>query len=164
MRTVPAALLPAAACLWVVILVLVPFALARGVFPLGTAATYQAASILCHQKFERSFTVAKMQMPVCARCFGLYLAGGVGALAAFGFARRRPAPGVHAVRIALAVTALPVLLSVGLEWSAVMEGSNVSRFASALPLGLSAGWLLQRTVIGPVTRTERPDALSFRRT
>jgi len=150
MRRLPAAILPAAACVWTLVLVLAPLALARGVFPIGTVATYQSASILCHQKTERSFTVGKMQMPVCARCFGLYLAGGAGALMAFVFSRRRPAPSVHVVRMVLSAAAMPMLLSIGLEWLGVIEGSNVSRFASALPLGFSAGWLLQRTVIGSV--------------
>jgi uncharacterized membrane protein len=164
MRRLPAAILPAAACLWILVLVIAPLALARGAFPIGTVATYQSASILCHQKTERSFTVAKMQMPVCARCFGLYLAGGAGTLAAFVFSRRRPAPNVHVVRMVLAAAALPMLLSIGLEWLGVIQGSNVSRFASALALGFSAGWLLQHMVIDPVTGVERPDALSFRRT
>jgi uncharacterized membrane protein len=142
-----AAILPAAACVWILVLVVAPIALSRGVAPLGTVAMYRSASIVCHQKTERSFTVAKMQMPVCARCFGLYLAGGAGAFAAFVFGRRRPSPNVHAVRMVLAAAAVPLLVSVGLEWFGVIQGSNVSRFASALPLGLSAGWWLQRTVL-----------------
>ena len=37
-----------------------------------------------------------------------------------------------------------MILSVGLEWAGAIDGSNIGRFASALPLGAAAGWLLQR--------------------
>jgi len=159
MRTLPVAALPAAASLWLLLLVLAPVALSRGVAPLGTLAVYGSGSILCHQQPERSFEVAGVQMPVCGRCFGLYLAGAAGALAAFASGRRRRTAGVQAVRIALAVAAAPILLSVGLEWTGVVAGSNASRFASALPLGAAGGWLLQQTI---AAAGDRPDALSFR--
>lgn len=164
MRTLPAGVLPAAAWVWVLLLLTAPIALSRGAVPLGTIAIYTGASILCHQKPERSFTVAKAQMPVCGRCFGLYLAGAMGALAALGLRRRRGAPSVTVVRLALAVAAVPMLLSVGLEWVGAIQGSNESRFLSALPLGLLAGWLLERTIEGDASLGDGLDALSFRRT
>jgi uncharacterized membrane protein len=163
MRTLHAGVLPAAAWLWVLLLLTAPIALSRGALPVGTLATYKGASILCHQKAERSFTVANAQMPVCARCFGLYLAGAVGALAAF-VSRGRGVPGARAVRLMLAVAAVPMLLSVGLEWVGAIHGSNESRFISALPLGLVAGWLLERTIEGDASMSGGLDALSFRRT
>ena len=163
MRTLPAGVLPAAAWFWVLLLLTAPIALSRGALPVGTLATYKAASILCHQKAERSFAVANAQMPVCARCFGLYLAGAVGALAAF-VSRRRGATGGRAVRLMLAVAAVPMLLSVGLEWVGAIQGSNESRFISALPLGLVAGWLLERTIEGDAAMSGGLDAISFRRT
>ena len=146
------------------LLVLAPVALARGVMPLGTLATYQAASLLCHQNSERSFHVGTAQMPVCARCFGLYLAGAAGALGAFAFSRRRAAPGGRPVRTVFAAAAVPMALSVGLEMAGVIDGSNASRFASALPLGLAAGWILQRTIAAAVAGTAAVREVSFRRT
>ena len=41
-----------------------------------------AAGRVCHQRPERSFHVAGVQLPVCARCTGLYVSGAAGALAA----------------------------------------------------------------------------------
>ena len=156
-----AAGLPAAACLWILVLSLAPLALSRGTLPVGTLAVYRATSILCHQKSERSFSLARMQMPVCARCFGLYLAGAAGAVAACILARRRRSPSTFVVRLALLTASVPLLLSVGLEWLGVAGGSNISRFASALPLGMAAGWLLQLTVAGTAPRPGWQDAISF---
>lgn len=160
MRSLSAAL-PAAAGLWLLLLVLAPVAASRGAVPLGTFATYGAGSILCHQQTERSFKLAGVQMPVCGRCFGLYVAGAAGALAALVFGRRRGGPRVGAARLALAVAAAPLLLSVGLEWVGLIDGSNVSRFASGLPLGFVGGWLFQRMLAAPAAG-DRVDALSFR--
>ena len=70
-------------------------------------------------------------MPVCARCFGLYIAGTTGLLlAAAGVAGRWS---VVANRALLAVAALPVAITVALEWgesaflvpaSALVPGEN----------------------------------------
>lgn len=149
----PTAALPAGACLWLTFLVAAPLALSQGSRPVATLAMYRSASLLCHQKAERSFAVADAQMPVCARCLGLYAAGALGALAHL-VARRpqRSAPPTVRVRVVLAAAALPMLLSVGLEWMGAIEGSNISRFLSALPLGVAAGWLLQQLVASDEAR------------
>ena len=47
---------------------------------LGTAAAYQVGGILCHQRADRSFHTDAVQWPVCARCAGLYMSAGLGAL------------------------------------------------------------------------------------
>jgi uncharacterized membrane protein len=85
-------------------------------------------------------------MPVCGRCFGLYGAGAVGALAALLIGRRSP-PDPLARVIVLGVAALPIGLSVGLEILGLVEGSNAIRFASALPLGVVAGWLMEQVLL-----------------
>lgn len=146
MRTAQIAALPLAACLWLGLLLAAPLALSRGALPVATMTLYRSASVLCHQKTERSFAVAKSQMPVCARCLGLYAAGTLGVLAHLGMRRTRLAPPAAQARAVLAAAALPVLLSVGLEWLGVFQGSNATRFVSGLPLGVAAGWLLQQLV------------------
>lgn len=37
-------------------------------------------SMQCHREPERSLLIASKQLPVCARCFGIYLGLGLGAL------------------------------------------------------------------------------------
>ena len=143
----PASLLPVAGVLWLMILTTAPLALHNETTALPAVAVYRASSLLCHQRADRSFRIANVQMPVCGRCFGLYASGAIGALAAWVLGRRRSAPGTLTVRIVLIAAALPMLLSVGLEWTGFIRGSNVSRFLSALPLGAAAGWLLQQVAV-----------------
>jgi uncharacterized membrane protein len=144
MRPLPFWLLPLGALLWLGALMLAPLGLHRTAGALPALATYQASSLLCHQRPERSFRIADVQMPVCGRCFGLYASGAIGALGAWILRTRRAAPAASTTKVVLAAAAIPIALSVGLEWLGVIEGSNVSRFLSAFPLGAAAGWLLQR--------------------
>jgi uncharacterized membrane protein len=166
MRTLPAAGLPAGAVLWLVALLLAPLAVGRpsiggSIERSMAAALYQSASLLCHQKAERSFYLAGAPMPVCARCLGLYAAGAVGAIAAFA-ARGRTSVSPAAGRAAIAAASAPILLSVGLEWLGAISGSNAARLASAVPLGLAAGWLVEHTVLEEAGRVaDRPEAVKF---
>ena len=77
---------------WLLLVLLTPAALARDVggraVTLASAGTYLLGGLVCHQRPERSFHPDGVQMPVCARCAGLYLGAGLGVLAAVGFRRR----------------------------------------------------------------------------
>ena len=145
MRPFPAFFLPIAGALWLMILATAPLALHNEATALPAVAVYRASSMLCHQRAERSFRIANIQMPVCGRCFGLYLSGAIGAFGAWAL-RRRAAPSGLAVRLVLMAAAAPILISVGLEWTGFIRGSNISRCLSALPLGAAVGWLLQQVV------------------
>ncbi|HYE84960.1 MAG TPA: DUF2085 domain-containing protein, partial [Vicinamibacterales bacterium] len=46
-----------------------------------TAFAYAVGGVICHQQPERSFFWDGQQLPVCARCAGLYLSGMGGAIA-----------------------------------------------------------------------------------
>jgi hypothetical protein len=118
-----------------------PVALAHG-YTLLPAVVYEAAGLICHQRPDRSFHLAGIQLPVCARCFGLYLSGAIGALAAC--AAGLSAPGRVLTRrppAALALAAMPTALTVALEWASLLQPGNAGRALAALPLGLLAGWL-----------------------
>ena len=77
---------------WLALIVLAPAALARDAggraVTLVSAGAYLMGGVVCHQLPDRSFHPGGVQMPVCARCFGLYLGAGLGVLAAAGFRRR----------------------------------------------------------------------------
>lgn len=107
------------------------------------AFVYAAGSVICHQLPERSFSLDGRQLPVCARCTGLYLAGAAGALgwcvwkAGRGWRRFSLPP-----RVALAIViaaALPTALSYFTGIAGIWDGSNLTRALLAVPLGLSAG-------------------------
>ncbi|HJR59156.1 MAG TPA: DUF2085 domain-containing protein [Vicinamibacterales bacterium] len=126
-----------AAVAWTVILVAAPAALARPSLAAPAASIYAASSRICHQRPERSFHAGGRQLPVCARCFGLYLSGAFGAVLAWG-SRRRPGP--HA-RMVLASAAVPTALTWTAEVAGLASFSNLARALAALPLGIAAGWL-----------------------
>jgi uncharacterized membrane protein len=130
--------LTTAAVLWTAVVFTAPHGLA-GV-PAVSAIVYASASLVCHQRPDRSFHAAGNPLPVCARCSGLYLSAALGALAAwFGLARMPPR-----VKALLVAAAIPTLLTVAGEWAGVASPSNVLRAAAALPLGAASGWILIR--------------------
>ena len=103
---------------------------------------FAIGSLICHQIPERSFFWDGHQLPVCARCTGLYASAAVGLAAWFvlKLARRRPMP----MRSDLAVRAI-VLAAVptALSWTSgvlgLWDGTNLTRALLAIPLGASAG-------------------------
>jgi uncharacterized membrane protein len=104
---------------------------------------FAAGSLICHQRPERSFFIDGHQLPVCARCTGLYLSGALGLLAWLGLkiARRWRPIAIdprQAVRL-LAIAALPTAVSLASGAIAVWDGANITRALLAVPLGGIAG-------------------------
>jgi uncharacterized membrane protein len=107
---------------------------------------FEVGARICHQRPERSFHIAGVQMPVCARCLGLYVSGALGAAIAWvGRAQKTPALLDNRIRLMLALAALPTALSVAVEWIGLAHPSNVLRALLALSLGGSAGWAFVRS-------------------
>jgi len=75
----------AASIVWAVLLVAVPFAASQPHVSAMTAAliagVYAVGSLVCHQLPERSYHLWTAQMPVCARCAGIYFGAVLGAIA-----------------------------------------------------------------------------------
>jgi uncharacterized membrane protein len=107
------------------------------------AFVYAAGSVICHQLAERSFFLDGRQLPVCARCTGLYLSGAAGFL---GWCiwktarrwRRFVVPPRAAVAIVI-IAAVPTALSYATGVIGVWDGSNITRALRAVPLGASTG-------------------------
>ena len=103
------------------------------------AVVYGIGSFICHQIPERSFHLAGFQLPVCARCLGIYVGGSAGA----GFVWVRaisvqpfvPLTPVVLRRIAVAA-AIPTLMTVALEVAGFWYPSNVTRAVAGFPLGV----------------------------
>lgn len=125
------------AVVWLLLVLLAPLLLGYETLAGVAPYLYAAGSRICHQLSERSFALAGVQLPVCARCFGLYLSGGIGAALAW-FAAPRPMP---SARIALAAAAIPTGVTWALEAAGLSGFSNSSRAVAALPLGGAAGWV-----------------------
>ena len=110
---------------------------------LFVAFAYAVGSVICHQLPERSFFVDGRQLPVCARCTGLYLSGAAGFLGwlAMKLARGWPRIAVSA-RAALTIVlgaGIPTAISYVSGLAGVWDGSNAARAVLAVPLGAAAG-------------------------
>jgi len=102
------------------------------------AVVYGVGSLVCHQIPERSFHFAGFQLPVCARCLGIYLGAfaGAGAMWMRALAQSRVAIASATARRLALVTAIPTLLTLALEMAGIWSPSNVTRAVAGVPLGV----------------------------
>jgi uncharacterized membrane protein len=130
-----AAVLPAAACA-----AALPHQ--RSLLRLFTLAVYGFGSAICHQRPDRSFHLLAVQLPVCARCTGLYAGAAIAALSYVWLSGRfgagaRPAEARRymTARLLLAAAALPMAASIVYEWTTGDVPSNAVRAVTGLVLG-----------------------------
>jgi uncharacterized membrane protein len=139
----------AAALAWAAALIAAP------VLPVPIAGTlYAFCSLICHQLPARSFHVAGAQLPVCARCFGIYAGAAAALVAALPLVRsRQPSPGPSAAmfsardpRHLIVAGAVPTAVTVILESAGIWSTSNVVRAATGALLGAALAWTLAQAV------------------
>jgi hypothetical protein len=146
---------------WAVVLPLATFAATRpasdGLQP-GFAfalVIYRIGSIVCHQRPERSFQLFAGQMPVCARCTGIYVGAALMALVA---PLRRPRvartdlgdrlTGSGSLAAAteakwlLLISVLPMAATLVYEWSTGTTPAHWIRAASGLLVGATVSWIV----------------------
>ena len=122
---------------------------------LRTAAlVYVLGSTVCHQLPARSFHAWGVQVPVCARCVGLYASAPFGAALALvwgaGMSQRIRflMTGATRLRAVLVVVALPTLVTWVGEWAGLIEVPGWIRMAAAAPLGVAVSWIAGLTFRG----------------
>ena len=124
--------LAAVVLLWAASLLLAAFAASghAGALAYGFAATiYAIGSQVCHQRPERSFHLWAVQLPVCARCTGIYFGA-----AAAAFARPRPIARPLALLLASSAPAAATLVY---EWTTGAAPANWIRALTGLLIGAS---------------------------
>ena len=135
----------ACAVLWLSTILLTPWI--SGFAEWASAGAYLVGSLICHQRPERSFHLAGAQLPVCARCTGLYLGAALGLVAWVAMAQRRSSTWPRASAITtLAVSGAPTAFTVATAWLGLLDPPNIWRAALAIPLGVVAG-----RVVGAMT-------------
>lgn len=113
---------------------------------------YAAGSFICHQLPERSFHFQSAQLPVCARCLGLYCGGAFGSvIGASAVVRQRISGGQPLLAQArrwrwTVAAAIPTLVTFVLEWGFGWPVSNTVRAAAALPLGVAVAFVVVSAV------------------
>ena len=104
---------------------------------------YAIGSDVCHQRPERSFHLLGVQLPVCARCTGIYAGAALASIVAMAFtpyAGRIFSP--RSARTALIVSALPTMVTLAYEWTTGDTPGNWARAASGVPLGACVAWIV----------------------
>ena len=140
---------------WMLMLVLVPFLLAHETggraVRAASAGTYLVGSLICHQRPDRSFRPWGVQMPVCARCAGLYLGAAVGTLLV-GVRRPTGRGTARTVSRVLRMMVLAAAVPTGATWLGEAVGLVVFaegvRAAAAVPLGAAVTWVVSLVIRG----------------
>jgi uncharacterized membrane protein len=134
--------LVAAAWLWSGSIVGAAYAVSRPDDPIRYTlglAVYGIGGVVCHQQADRSFHLWAAQLPVCARCTGVYAGAALATLWRFPWPDRwRPAA-------ALAAGAVPTAATILYEW---MGGpaSNSVRAAAGAVLGCGVALIVLDSV------------------
>jgi uncharacterized membrane protein len=106
--------------------------------------TYLVGSLLCHQRLERSFFLWGSQMPVCARCTGIYFGAALSALVAL--AGRHVRADDASARMLLMVSVIPTAGTLIYEWTTGHMPANWIRAAAGVPIGVVVAWIVLRLV------------------
>ena len=146
MTTIRVALV-AATVTWAGLLVVTPLLASRPhASPIASAlilAVYGVGSLVCHQLPERSYHLWTAQMPVCARCAGIYfgaVAGAIAGLCRTGIVGARAR--LLGPRVILALAATPTLVTLVYEWTTGDMPPHAIRAAAGVPIGGVVAWLL----------------------
>jgi hypothetical protein len=142
----------AASVAWAALLVAVPFLASRahasGPASLVIVAVYVIGGFICHQLPARSYQLWSAQMPVCARCAGIYFGAVIGAVAA-AIRRGRPwsAPGrsklhPYDARVVLAAAAAPTIATLVYEWTTGVMPAHGVRAAAGAAIGAAVAWVV----------------------
>jgi uncharacterized membrane protein len=133
-------LFSAPAVLWAAAIPVAAFAAGPAVpvgIQMGAALPYAIGAIVCHQQPARSFALWSHQLPVCARCTGLYVGAAMVALVA-----AVNAPRVARPRTVLFMAALPTIATLAYEWSTGIMPSNLLRAITGVVLGAAVAWVI----------------------
>lgn len=135
-----------AALAWLTLLVLAPLAT-----PSLAAVVYTVGGVICHQIPERSFHLGGVQLPVCARCLGIYAGAAaaasvhvIGGFVASSASWRMLSP--RTARRLFLLTAAPTLVTFTLDWAGVWHTSNVVRLIAGLLVGAGGALVVMSAV------------------
>jgi uncharacterized membrane protein len=116
----------------------------------AAAVVYALASFICHQRPERSFRFWGVQVPVCARCEGLYLAAPIG-IAGLIAVRHRYSRAIQSRstwrRVVVAASVLTIL-TLAWEWITGDVTSGVMRAVAGGVLGAAVAAMVTAVVVG----------------
>jgi uncharacterized membrane protein len=96
-------------------------------------------SFVCHQLPRRSFHYGLVQLPVCARCTGIYAGAAIGSAI---FAINLPRVAALSPRAVLLASSVPVVVTVALEQAGAWGPGNAVRALTGVILGIAAAFVV----------------------
>jgi uncharacterized membrane protein len=101
----------------------------------ASAAVYEIGSLVCHQLPKRSFYFWGAQLPVCARCTGIYAGAAAAALVATRMNQALQRQLWDRAQELLLLGAMPTAVTLIYEWFSGMMPGHWIRAAAGFPLG-----------------------------
>ena len=106
---------------------------------------YAVGHFVCHQLPARSFHLWGAQLPVCARCTGVYLGAAVTAITlglSHDLSAEARSAKVERARLVLLVALIPTAATLVFEWTTGVTPANWIRALAGLPLGAAVAWAI----------------------
>jgi len=107
---------------------------------------YGLAAWICHQRPERSFYMFGTQMPVCARCAGIYF-GAAGGAIAWALRPSRSPLLTRRARVILIAAAAPTAATLMFEWTTGIMPSNGVRALAGAAVGVATAWIVNQAEV-----------------
>jgi uncharacterized membrane protein len=116
----------------------------------ASAVVYALGGVICHQRPERSFRRSGVQVPVCARCEGLYLAApfGIAGLMVTRHRYRRVIRSRSTWRWIILAASSWTAVTLLWEWTTGEMTSNVVRAIAGGVLGAAVAASVTAVVVG----------------
>ena len=145
----------ALAVVWTLMVLVVP--LAASSYGLASSSAgraivslvYEIGRLVCHQRPERSFFLAGAQLPVCARCTGIYVGAALTGAVAWSLTRRSGqlqsiggAVSRNRSRRVLLMAVAPTVATIFYEWTTGEMPGSWTRAVSGGPLGAAVAWIV----------------------
>lgn len=132
---------------WVAVLLLAPW------LPVPAASVvYLFGAHICHQIAERSWHVDGVQLPVCARCLGVYVGAAVALVpGVWRVPSRAPRDPAYVRRMVILAVALNAA-TIAMEWTDLWRVSNALRAGAGAALGIAVALAIRHAVHAPAAR------------
>ena len=107
-------------------------------------AVYAVGTLVCHQRPERSFFLWGRQLPVCARCTGIYVGAALVSIGALLRPTNVSRSNAGNARRLVLISMLPLATTLIFEWTTGVVPGNWIRAATGILAGAAVAWVVSK--------------------